>query len=139
MIESYSNSVFKYLETYLQQKSQYVPRVTQKALKQSDKFPLVTVKEDDNKSGLITTNFEDTTDKIFFVIDIYAQDKAVGNSIISNVVIAKELSALVDDVMSKHYRMQRTQCRPTPNLDNSIYRITMKYTKKVITSKKLFI
>lgn len=139
MIENYSDLVFKYLKAYLQQKSQYGPRVTQKSLKQSDKFPLVTIVEDNNKSNLITTSFEDSTDTIFFMVDIYAQDKAVGNSIISNVVIVKELSALVDDVMSKHYRMQRTQCRPTPNLDNSIYRITMKYTKKVITSKKLFI
>ena len=35
--------------------------------------------------------------------------------------------------------MQRTLCRRTPNLDENIYRITMNYTKKVITNKKLFI
>lgn len=108
-------------------------------MKESDKFPLVTVTEDDNVNEVVDTKFMDITDKLYFSINIYAQDKVVGNTTISNVNIARELSKLVDDVMGKKYKMKRTYCKPTPNLDDTIYRITMKYTKKIITNKNILI
>lgn len=46
---------------------------------------------------------------------------------------------LVDDVIGRRYRMIREYCKPTPNLDDTIYRITMKYSKKIITKKNLLI
>ena len=134
-----ADEIYKYLKEYLPSKSSYAPRVTQKNLKQSDKFPLVTVFEDDNANVLADTTFKDKTDKILISINIYAEDKAVGNKVISNANIAKELRDLVDEVMCGKFRMQRTACRRTPNLDENIYRITMNYTRKVITNKKLFI
>ncbi len=130
--------VYKDIKEYVELKTDYSPRVRKKALKQSDKFPLIVVTEDDNVSEIEDTKFIESTDKIYFSVNIYAQDKAVGNTTISNVNIARELMSLVDDVMRK-YRMKRTSCRPTPNLDDSIYRITMKYTKKVITNKNILI
>ena len=120
-------------------KSQFNPRVVHKALKQSDKFPLVTVTETSNTNVLSTTDFQDQTDRIDIEVNIYAQDKIYANKTISNVEIAKELSRLVDNIVGKQYRMIRTFCEPTPNLDNSIYRVTMKFTKKVISNKKIFI
>lgn len=134
-----ADEIYEYLNVYLPSKSKYSPRVTQKNLKQSNKFPLVTVFEDDNANVLVDTKFKDKTDKILISINIYAEDKAVGNKVISNANIAKELRDLVDEVVSKKFRMQRTFCKRTPNLDENIYRITMNYTRKVIANKKLFI
>lgn len=109
-----------------------------KALKESDKFPLIVVTEDDNVNEIQDTLSREATDKIFFSVNIYAQDTVIDNKTISNVNIVRELSKLVDDVMKK-YRMKRTACKPTPNLDETIYRITMKYTKKIITNKNILI
>lgn len=134
-----TNQIYKDVKNYLTEKSNYSPRVTQKSLKQSDKFPLVTIIENDNKNEIADTLFKETTDKIFLTVDVYAQDKPYGNSVVSNVNIVRELSALIDDVIGKKYKMLRTSCKPTPNLDNSIYRVTMKYTKKIITNKNIFI
>lgn len=134
-----ADEIYEYLNVYLPSKSKYSPRVTQKNLKQSDKFPLVTVFEDDNANILVDTTFKDKTDKILISINIYAEDKAVENKVISNANIAKELRDLVDEVISRKFRMKRTSCKKTPNLDENIYRITMQYTKKMISNKKLLI
>jgi hypothetical protein len=135
----FSNQLYKDLKDYIAEVDTYGTRVRNKSLKESDKFPLITITEDDNVNELIDTRHIETTDKIYISVNIYAQDKAVGNTTVSNVNIARELAELVDRVLGKAYRMERTSCKPTPNLDDSIYRITMKYTKKIITNKNILI
>ena len=134
-----TNQIYEDLESYLTEKSKYSPRVVAKSLKQSDKFPLVVVTENNNSTSLASTDFKDNTDIINISVNIYAQDKAIGNEIIADVVIARELMKLVDDVVGVKYKMQRIDCRPTPNLDNSIYRITMNYSKKIMTKRNILI
>lgn len=133
------NELYRDVKEYVNLNTQYSPRVTQKSLKQSDKFPLITITEDNNKNDLVSTEFSESTDKISISVNIYAQDIAIENKTISNVNIARELMKLVDDIAGRKYHMLRTDCKPTPNLDNTIYRITMKYTKKIITSKNILI
>lgn len=133
------DKIYPNLKEYLTEKSQYSPRILQKAIKQSDKFPLVTIIESDNSNDIVDTNFMESTDNVDLTIDIYTQDKTLENSIISCVSISNELVGLTDYILSKKYRFRRVFCKRTPNLDSSIYRVTMKYTKKVITSKNLFI
>lgn len=135
----FSNQVYRDVKKFISENDTYETRVRNKSLKESDKFPLITITEDDNVNELVDTKFLESTDKIYLTVNIYAQDKAVGNTTVSNVNIARELAALVDKVIGRKYRMIRTSCRPTPNLDNTIYRITMKYTKKIITNKNILI
>ena len=135
----FTNQVYRDVKEYVSEKSQYAPRVRNKALKESDKFPLITIIEDDNTNELVSINFQESTDKIFISVNIYAVDMPLGNATISNVNIVRELARLVDDIVGKKYKMRRTYCKPTPNLDNTVYRITMKYTKKIITSKNILI
>lgn len=133
------NQIYNDLKTYLKENSRYDPRVTRKALKQSDKFPLITITTGDNKNILRDTTGIDSTDRIDIDINIYAEDQVFNNEKISNVNIVAELSYLIDEVVGKKYRILRTYCKPTPNLDDNIYRVTMKYYKKIITNKNLLI
>ena len=134
-----TDQIYRDIKKYVQENSSFSPRVVQKSLKQSDKFPLITVVRDDNKNALLDTQYRESIDQLLFNIDIYAQDKAVGNETISNVNIVNELISLVDYVMRRIYKMKRESCKPTPNLDDSIYRVTMKYTKKIIPNKNILI
>jgi hypothetical protein len=133
------NQIYEDLASYLVTKSKYGPRVVAKSLKQSDKFPLVVITEGNNANTLVSTDFGEKTDTINISVNIYAQDKAIGNETVADVVIARELMKLVDDIVGTKYRMLRTDCRPTPNLDNSIYRVTMNYTKRIITKRNILI
>lgn len=134
-----TNQIYDDLASYLTEKSKYGPRVVAKSIKQHDKFPLVVVTEGNNSTTLASTDFKDNTDTINISVNIYAQDKAVGNEMIADIVIARELMKLVDDIVGVKYKMTRTDCRPTPNLDNSIYRITMNYSKKIMTKRNILI
>lgn len=127
------------VKAYISEKSEYSPRVVKKSLKQNNKFPLITITQEDNSNILASTDFRDIIDKLTINVNVYAEDMAVGNKTISNVNIVEELIKLVDDVLRSKYRMLRTSCRPTPNLDNTIYRMTAIYSKKIITNKNILI
>ena len=121
------DKIFQILKTFLTTESKYSPIVTKQELRQTDKFPLVVITEEDNSYLVGTTRFEETKSRLNYEINIYATDKNINNSIVSKQEIARELSGLVDNVMGYNLRMIRRSCRPTPNLDKNIYRITMRY------------
>lgn len=133
------NQLCKDIDKYVNENCNVAVRVVQKTLKQTDKFPLISVTCEDNKNVLVSTDFSDKTDQITLTINVYAQDMSLGNKLLSNAYIASELMKLVDDVCGRKYKLMRTSCRQTPNLDETIYRITARYTKKIISSKNLLI
>ena len=121
------DKIFNILKTFLTEESQYNPIVTKMELRQFDKFPLVVVTEEDNAYLTGTTRFEETKSRLEYEINIYSTDKTVEGKMVSKQEIARELSGLVDNVMGYNLKMRRRSCRPTPNLDKNIYRITMRY------------
>lgn len=121
------DKIFNILKKFLADESQYNPIVSKQELRQSDKFPLVVITEEDNSYLTGTTRFEETKSRLEYEINVYATDKNINGNIVAKQVIARELVGLIDNVMSYNLRMIRRSCRPTPNLDNSIYRITIRY------------
>ena len=125
------DKIFQILKQFLQNESQYSPIVSKMELRQSDKFPLVVITEEDNSYLIGTTRLEETKSKLDYEINIYATDKNVNNTLVSKQEIARELAGLVDNVLGYNLKMIRRSCRPTPNLDKNIYRITMRYRARV--------
>jgi len=121
------DKIFNILKKFLAEESQYNPIVSKQELRQTDKFPLVVITEEDNSYLTGTTRFEETKSRLEYEINVYATDKNVNGNIVAKQEIARELVGLIDNVMSYNLRMTRRSCRPTPNLDNSIYRITIRY------------
>lgn len=125
------DKIYNILKKFLTEESLYNPLVSKEELRQSDRFPLVVFTEEDNSYLTGTTRFEETKSRLNFEINIYTTDTKVENSIVSKKEVAKELIALVDNVMGYNLRMIRRSCRPTPNLDKTIYRVTMRYVTNV--------
>jgi hypothetical protein len=121
------DKIFQILKTFLQTESKYSPIVAKQELRQTDKFPLVVFTEEDNSYLTGTTRFEETKSRLNYEINIYATDKAVNDTLVAKQEIARELAGLVDNVLGYNLKMTRRSCRPTPNLDKNIYRITMRY------------
>lgn len=121
------DKIFNILKKFLTDESQYNPIVSKQELRQTDKFPLVVITEEDNSYLTGTTRFEETKSRLEYEINVYATDKNINGNIVAKQEIARELVGLIDNVMSYNLRMTRRSCRPTPNLDNSIYRITIRY------------
>lgn len=105
---------------------------------------LIVLEEIDNRIGLATTRFEETISNINFEVNIYCPNDVVVKendeiTALSKMEQARELRKLVDDVLGGYYKLTRTFCQPTPNLDNTIYRITMRYSGRINDNKIKFV
>lgn len=136
-----TDKVYTILNEYLVSRSQYSPRVLKKALKQTEKFPVVVLTESNNIPIHQTTKtrFRETVSNIYYEINIYARDMAVGTNKISNAEICNELKVLTDKVMNGYFQFERTLSEPTPNLDNTVYRITLRYTATLYENRERII
>lgn len=121
------DKLFDNLKNYIQECDVYSATITKKPLKQNDKFPLIVITEEDNVNFSSDIHFTDTISKGYYEINIYTQNKMIDGAMHYDMEIAREYSAIVDNYMSRKLKAVRTYCSPTPNVDNSIYRITMRY------------
>ena len=89
------------------------------------KFPVVSVVEEDNYTHLATQDAElkDHAVNVLYTIDIYTHGK-------NKKAIAKKIASAVDTVMLENL-FTREFMGATPDVDRTIYRITMRYTAVV--------
>lgn len=129
------NQIYADLKEHIESESEFGARVLRKALRKSDRFPIVVVELFSNISREATLDFKEQVDELRLKISIYAKDKQVGGKIISDVMQANELAVLVDQIMSKKYRFQMIKTEEEPNIDNTIYRLSLRYKKNILTNK----
>ena len=88
----------------------------------SDTFPCGAFEMTDNRTYVESqdTNLHENHARIFIAIDIYS-NKQNGRK-----TEAKKIAEIVDNTM-QDYNFTRTMYRPTPNVDRSIWRITLRY------------
>ena len=91
----------------------------------SEKFPCVSVVETNNYTHLGTQDAElkDHAANVAFEINVYTNDKKKKST-------AKKIAAAVDAEMLNNL-FTRTYMGSIPNVDRTIYRITMRYTAVV--------
>lgn len=118
------NDLYLEYKQFIEEHSQYKPRVVKDFTYKSTYFPIVDFKHDDSyetrNRTLDQIEYYDNED---FSITFYAQDK--GN--LSRNVILDELTRLTHIFMGLHKNMRRTYCKSLPNLDTDVGRKIMKY------------
>ena len=89
------------------------------------KFPLVSVVQEDNYTHLATqdADLKDHAVHVMFSVNVYANDK-------NKKATAKKIASAVDTEMLNNL-FTRTYMGQTPNVDRTVYRITMRYTAVV--------
>ena len=128
-----SDYVFKYLKNYLQEKNEYTPVVS--TLSKGTKFPLVVFDIADDKESDRSTHRIDSFSSIVYEIDIYA--KAKDN--ISERTIARSIEKDIKHVMGKVLGLRRILDKPTPDVDVSVYRITLRYAGTIYDQRDCFV
>lgn len=135
--------VYSVLKKYLTdpETNPYNPSVTKlyKATIDKKKFPLITIEEITNTLSQRTLGGNESISTVVYEINIYAINKIINKEEVGNMTIARQLSALVDNVLGEHFRMRRIYNSPTPNIDTTIYRITMRYEKNLFDNRGKFI
>lgn len=91
----------------------------------SETFPLISVVESDNYTHLATQDaaLKDHAANVAFEINIFANDSKKKST-------AKKVAAAVDKCMLENL-FTRTFMGQTPNVDETVFRITMRYTAVV--------
>lgn len=126
-IDAY-DAIYNDLKEYLKSASEYEVNVTKYSIKEADRFPLVIITEEDNVLEDSTFSKLETTSRLYYEINIYTKDLVISNEIVPAMKVAREISQKVDYLLGYKLKMDRLSCRPTPNLDDSIYRITIRYS-----------
>ena len=127
MVDKY-DEIYQAYKNFIENESQYDVRVVKYNTNTSSYFPVITFVLSNNTDTDYCTN-----DKIeyyeanYFTIDIYTKDKTIGANKVASQVISNELSQLTMQFFGEKLNMKRTLNRPTPNLDTSILRRTIKY------------
>ena len=100
-------------------------KVVSDYIETSETFPLVSVVESDNYTHLAMQDaaLVDHAANVSFEINIFANDKKKKST-------AKNIAAVVDATMLSNL-FTRTFMGQTPNVDRTIFRITMRYTAVV--------
>ncbi len=118
------NQLYLEFKQFIEENSQYQPRVVKDFTFKSTYFPIVDFKHDDSyETRNRTLDQLEYYDNEEFSITIYAQDK--GN--LSRNVIIDELTKLTHTFMGLHKNMRRSYCRSIPNLDTDVGRKIIKY------------
>ncbi len=128
MIEVY-DEIFNAFKNYVEENSEYNPRIVKYNTNTSTYFPIITCILNDNKdTNYCTIDKIEYYEEFYFTIDIYTKDKKNGNNVvIASQIINDELSRLTMEFFGGKLNMKKTQNKPTPNLDTSILRKTIQY------------
>lgn len=122
-----SDKIYLEYKAFIEENSQYQPRVVKDFTYKSSYFPIIDFKHDDTiETRDRTLDQIEYYDDEYFTINIYAQDRGS----VSRNVILKELKELTNIFMSVKLNMRRTSCRHLPNLDTDVGRLLMKYQCK---------
>lgn len=118
--------IFDAYKEYIENNSKYSARVVKYNNNTSTYFPLITFVLSDNRDSDSNTMYDiDKFEKFYFTINIYTKNKIVDGETIAAQVIDKELETLTTLFFKN---LQKTQNRPIPNLDTSVFRRTMQYS-----------
>lgn len=119
IVDKVNNAVSSLKTTYPKLK------VVSDYIETSETFPLVSVVESDNYTHLATQDaaLVDHAANVVFEINVFANDKKKKST-------AKAIAAVVDAEMLNNL-FTRTFMGQTPNVDRTVFRITMRYTAVV--------
>ena len=125
--------VYEMLKKQVKEKSIFNPTVVKKV---NDKlFPIIVVTAKD--VPITNLGYFEQISLVTFVIEINAVDLVKNGNTYSSMQIASELHDIIEEYLSIKCCMEKTFDESTPNVDENVYRILMRFTKKYNKTRKI--
>lgn len=124
-IEMY-DGLYNSLNEYINENSKIRVAVLKKP--NSNIFPKIVIEEIANAARGFSGSYMESYSDITYEINVYAKTQEVDGIVEDSMDIARYLQSLISEFMEYHFRAKRVFCSPTPNIDDNVYRITMRYT-----------
>lgn len=134
MKNDYHERLYDALKEFIQEKSKYSPYVLKKAKESC--FPLVVFSVTDN-SSIANLGYYEQISMLTISVEISAINKEVDGEEIDAMIIANEIHDIVNEFLTIRCGLNRTYDSPTANVDTNVYRIVMRFTKKINITKNL--
>ena len=125
-IDDFYEYLYQAYKKYIENNSSYGVKVVKYYNNNSPYFPITTFEGNDMDTDKCTNGYEEFYQEFYITINHYSKDKVVGTNQISAKVINDETRKLTMTFM-RNLNFKKTLDKPTPNLDNSIFRNTMQY------------
>ena len=120
-----SENVYRTLESVLNE-NRFEPTVL-KMLDSSDTYPKVVIQELSNTQNVKDGNGMISHSFIQIEMDIYAMNTNYGEEEYSGSDVAKELIDICNEVIDGIFRMKRESWKPSVDVQNGVYRLTVVY------------
>ena len=126
------NIILSNLRKYLTDNSIFSPKVLPKSSKNVSDFPTILFRERSNVNDLAHTSMDRTqvVNNISAYVEIYTQDKIVGNTKYASKYISDELKFLVFDFFDA-YGAERTGCDFVEYYNKEVDRLVITYSYSV--------
>lgn len=131
MTESPYEKVYQLFKRFVSTNSKFKPKVLKKPA--GDTYPKVIVQ----KISDVSTAVIDPHSLLGFEFNIYTKDLEFDGELLDSMEVAEELESLVKAFMG-NLGFKRIMDKPTPNVDQTIFRITMQYIGNVSDTRGCF-
>lgn len=125
------------LDSFLSKKSKYAPLLT--TVPSDGTFPNVVIEKIDDREHACDNTRNSVFSTWSIELNIYAVSTTFENKRISARSVAVELEDLIRQYLGEKMGFIRTYDKPTPNVDQSVYRITMRFQVKINDKRNSFI
>lgn len=125
------------LKEYLSIHSAYTPLV--KTFASGDTFPYVVFEKSNDIEYASDKQKNTVISTVEYEINIYAKEQTLQNKRVAGRSIAAEIEEHIKSYMGGILGYKRTYDKPTPNIDSTVYRITMRYLVNLNETRKYFI
>lgn len=129
----FEDIIYPKLKEYVEANSIYSPKVTKKQVQDSKTFPIVPIKLLPIENQYNNSSYGEQTYTFGIDINVYAQDKTVGNKKTAKKTICDEVTNKIEEFFIKTYHVTIRTEYDMPNIDSSIHRNNIKITGKLDT------
>ena len=126
------NILFNLYKDYMKKESKFEPTVLPSSSKSLTKFPTILFKEQNNVDNMQYTTLDRTqkVSDLTLVVEIYTQNKNVGNTKYASKYIMDELKYLTFDFFDV-FGCQRMSCEPAEYYNKEVDRLVIIYSCSV--------
>ena len=125
------------LDDFLLENSKYAPLLT--TVPSDGTFPNVVIEKIDDREHACDNTRNSVFSTWSIELNIYAVSTTYKNKKVSARSVAVELEELIFYYMGEKMGFKRTYDKPSPNVDQSVYRITMRFQTRINNKRNSFI
>lgn len=115
------SKLFKQYKEYINENSQFAPKILKKTPQSLTYFPTILMKETTNNTSVQTTNCQEFIDNLAYTIEIYTKDSNIGNTIYASDIVMRDLQYLTFEFF-KNMKFNRDLCVAAEYIDKNIDR-----------------